>query len=134
MTRLKKLNKYNPMSILFLLLKNRKKILKEEQDETFKKICSRQMPLFKEAYQSLSDVLVVQEEKEYLALQELLFEIGTMIEGNRIPLIPILFDSPLAIKLTTVFRKYTSYFKKEVRDMAATGDDLFMFPGLHNTL
>ena len=75
MTRLKKLNKYNPMSILFLLLKNRKKILKEEQDETFKKICSRQMPLFKEAYQSLSDVLVVQEEKEYLALQELLFEI-----------------------------------------------------------
>ena len=73
MTRLKKLNKYNPMSILFLLLKNRKKILKEEQDETFKKICSRQMPLFKEAYQSLSDVLVVQEEKEYLALQSLIF-------------------------------------------------------------
>jgi len=66
--------------------------------------------------------------------QELLFEIGTMIEGNRIPLIPILFDSPLAIKLTTVFRKYTSYFKKEVRDMAATGDDLFMFPGLQSTL
>jgi len=65
--------------------------------------------------------------------QELLFEIDSMIENNQIPLVPVLFDSPLAIKLTEVYKKYSDYFKKEVRLLIKEGGDIFMFPGLRNT-
>ena len=38
--------------------------------------------------------------------QELLFELNALVEKKRIPIMPIFFDSPLAIRLTEVFKKY----------------------------
>lgn len=66
--------------------------------------------------------------------QELLYEIDTMQEANRIPLVAVFLDSPLAIKLTSVFRKYKNFFKEEVKKMIESGNDIFMFPGLSSTL
>lgn len=65
--------------------------------------------------------------------QELLFEINSLVENNRIPRMPIFLDSPLSIKLTDVYLKYGKYFNKTARDILATGDKLFDFPGLKET-
>ncbi len=66
--------------------------------------------------------------------QELLFEIDQLVEHDRIPEMPIFFDSPLAIKLTKVYSKYTRYFNDFARKQIGDGDDIFNFPGLKFTL
>lgn len=66
--------------------------------------------------------------------QELLFEMNDFVENNRIPQMPVYFDSPLAIKLTAIYSRYTKYFNEIARDKIAKGDDIFMFPGLRVTL
>lgn len=66
--------------------------------------------------------------------QELLFEINELVENNRIPEMPIFFDSPLGIRLTTVYGKYGQYFNDFARSQIKDGDDIFKFPGLKSTL
>lgn len=66
--------------------------------------------------------------------QELLFEINDFVENKRIPSMPIYLDSPLAIRLTSVYSRYSKYFKDSVKDLIASGDDIFMFKGLQKTL
>ncbi len=65
--------------------------------------------------------------------QELLYEIDSFVEGGFIPKMPIFLDSPLAIKLTTVYEKYEKYFNEKAKKIIATGNDLFNFPGLKMT-
>ena len=66
--------------------------------------------------------------------QELLFELNELVEGNRIPVMPIFLDSPLAIRLTEVFKKYKDYFNENAQKALSSGEHLFDFPGLHATL
>ncbi len=65
--------------------------------------------------------------------QELLFEIENMMENSRIPLVPVFLDSPLAIAVTEVYKKYVNYFNKEATNIRLNGDGLFKFPQLHFT-
>ncbi len=66
--------------------------------------------------------------------QELLFELDALLEGDRVPVMPIFFDSPLAIRLTDVFKRYKSYFNLNAQKAMSPGKYLFDFPGLHHTL
>jgi len=66
--------------------------------------------------------------------QELLFELNDLVENGRIPQIPVFLDSPLAIRMTEVYRKYDEYFNKEAEYLIASGDKIFKFPGLKFTL
>src|SRR3989338_6368752 len=69
--------------------------------------------------------------------QELLFEINDLVENGRIPKVPIFVDSPLAIKLTAVYQKYSTdaiYFNKLSLSLIKKGDAIFNFPGLKMTL
>ena len=66
--------------------------------------------------------------------QELLYEINSLIENNNIPKMPIFLDSPLSIRLTEVYLKYGKYFNESAKRIIATGDNLFDFPGLKETL
>ncbi len=66
--------------------------------------------------------------------QELLFEMNSLVEQGRIPRVPIFVDSPLAIKLTTIYKKYEMYFDTATRAMIGRGDAIFNFPGLQTTL
>ncbi len=66
--------------------------------------------------------------------QELLFEIDQLVEHDRIPHMPIYFDSPLGIKLTKVYAKYSRYFNDFARKLVGEGNDIFNFPGLKSTL
>jgi metallo-beta-lactamase family protein len=65
--------------------------------------------------------------------QELLYEIDSLIEANAIPRMPIFLDSPLAIKLTAVYRKYEKYFNPTALKIINAGDDIFDFIGLKMT-
>ncbi|MCI0565874.1 MBL fold metallo-hydrolase [bacterium] len=62
--------------------------------------------------------------------QELLFEINDLVSHGRIPPVPIFVDSPLAIKVTDVYKKSGAYFNKEARYIIKSGDDIFKFPNL----
>ena len=66
--------------------------------------------------------------------QELLFQLHNLIEQKRVPHVPVFIDSPLAIKLTAVYKKHESYFNQETENIVRSGDDIMNFPGLHLTL
>lgn len=66
--------------------------------------------------------------------QELLFELNALVENKRIPIMPIFLDSPLAIRLTEVFKQYKEYFNVEAQKAMVGDSHLFDFPGLHSTL
>ncbi|MDP3953381.1 MAG: MBL fold metallo-hydrolase [bacterium] len=68
--------------------------------------------------------------------QQVLHELNGLVEGGRIPPIPIFLDSPLAIKLTGIYRKYTGdpeYMDQKSIDLFQAGDAIFQFPGLKFT-
>ena len=66
--------------------------------------------------------------------QELLFELNDLIENKRIPIMPIFLDSPLAIRLTEVFKQFKNYFNENAQKAMTHDKYLFNFPGLHSTL
>lgn len=65
--------------------------------------------------------------------QVLLYEINDMVEDGEIAPIAMYLDSPLASRITPVFRAYSSHFNAEASARIAKGDDLFSFPGLKVT-
>ena len=75
--------------------------------------------------------------------QELLYELnglfsaegGSASGGNdkKIPRVPVFVDSPLAIKMTGVYKMHPEYFNKETAYLIKSGDDIFNFPGLQMT-
>lgn len=62
--------------------------------------------------------------------QELLYELNELVENHRIPKIPIFMDSPLAIRVSEIYKKHLDYYNQEATQLIKTGDDLFNFPGL----
>ncbi|MEK7088591.1 MAG: MBL fold metallo-hydrolase, partial [Patescibacteria group bacterium] len=66
--------------------------------------------------------------------QELLFELNDLVTNNRIPIMPIFFDSPLAIHLTEIFKQFGNYFNETAKKVLSKDKYLFDFPGLHSTL
>jgi metallo-beta-lactamase family protein len=65
--------------------------------------------------------------------QGMLFEINNFVEQKLIEPIPVFLDSPLAISVTDIYRRYTAYLKPEVRAQIEGGDDIFDFPKLSFT-
>jgi metallo-beta-lactamase family protein len=66
--------------------------------------------------------------------QELLFEIDQLVERDRVPRMPIFFDSPLGIRLTKIYGRFAKYFNDFAQRLVKDGDDIFSFPGLKSTL
>lgn len=66
--------------------------------------------------------------------QQLLYHFNDLVENSRIPRTPIFVDSPLAIKLTRIYRRYPEYFDKEALSLINSGDKIFKFPDLKFTL
>jgi metallo-beta-lactamase family protein len=66
--------------------------------------------------------------------QDLLYYLNELIEQGRVPRVPVFIDSPLAIKLTTVYSKYRKYFNEDAQKMIKSGDDILNFPGLRFAL
>ncbi len=62
--------------------------------------------------------------------QVLLYEINALVESGSMAPIPIFLDSPLATRITPVFRNYAELFNPAVQERLKHGDDPFDFPGL----
>ncbi len=57
-----------------------------------------------------------------------------LFESKEIPRVPVYIDSPLAIKITAVYKKHEDYFNKSAQNLVKSGDDILNFPGLRLTL
>jgi metallo-beta-lactamase family protein len=65
--------------------------------------------------------------------QVILYEINELIEEGRVQSIPVYIDSPLAIKITEIYKRYPVDFNPRTRELIRKGDDIFDFPKLHFT-
>jgi len=65
--------------------------------------------------------------------QGMLLEINNLVENGEIEPLPVFLDSPLAIKVTDVYRQYTDYLRDDVQEQIDAGDDIFAFAGLSFT-
>lgn len=65
--------------------------------------------------------------------QALLFEINNFVEQDGMEPIPVFLDSPLAIKVTDLYRSHVPYLKEEIQSQIKGGDDIFDFPKLSFT-
>ncbi|MFT5179948.1 MAG: metallo-beta-lactamase family protein [Candidatus Paceibacteria bacterium] len=66
--------------------------------------------------------------------QLLLHELNDLIEKEDLPSVPVYFDSPLAIRLTEVYRKEYENYNEHVKEEIDGGDDVFDFPKLKITM
>ena len=66
--------------------------------------------------------------------QVLLREMNDLVEGGIVPAIPTFLDSPLAIKITKVYKSWKTDFNPNAQTEIAQGDDIFNFPKLKFTI
>ena len=62
--------------------------------------------------------------------QDILFLLNEMLLYKRIPEMPVFVDSPLAIRVTGIFEKYTGEYKEEIRELFRGHPNLFKFKKL----
>jgi metallo-beta-lactamase family protein len=62
--------------------------------------------------------------------QEILYYLNNLLRENRIPHFMVYLDSPMAIKITEVFKQYYELFDKDMRDLISHHQSPFDFPGL----
>jgi metallo-beta-lactamase family protein len=62
--------------------------------------------------------------------QELLYELNEIVESNKLPLLPVIVDSPLANKFVTLYSDLRSFWDNESKRRLKRGDDPFLFPGI----
>ncbi len=65
--------------------------------------------------------------------QQLLYELNHLVEHGHIPAVDTYLDSPMAIKISNVIKEFPQYYNNDALKLAAMGDDMFSFPGLHVT-
>jgi metallo-beta-lactamase family protein len=66
--------------------------------------------------------------------QVILYEINELVEKNMIPSVPVFVDSPLAIKVTEIYKNSENLFNQGVKEEIHKGDNIFEFPKLQFTL
>jgi metallo-beta-lactamase family protein len=66
--------------------------------------------------------------------QVILYELNKLVESGKVPSVPVFLDSPLAIKVTEIYKRRTRDFNSEVQSEIAGGDDIFKFPKLKFTV
>lgn len=66
--------------------------------------------------------------------QDLLYTLNIFRNTNQLPHIPIILDSPLAIKVTDIYKRYTKTFDETFQNYLKTDKDLFSFPGFNQTV
>jgi len=62
--------------------------------------------------------------------QELLYHLNELVTGERIPHLPVFVDSPMAIRVTEVFRRHPELFDEEAVALLRSGNHPCDFAGL----
>ena len=66
--------------------------------------------------------------------QVLLHEMNDLVESGKAPTMPVFLDSPLAIKITSIYKEWKRDFNDRIQGELAKGDDIFNFPKLKFTI
>jgi len=67
--------------------------------------------------------------------QLMLYEISNMMDAGELPRVPVFLDSPLAIKVTEMYERWSGeYFKKEVKEELKKEGSIFRFKNFQDTL
>lgn len=62
--------------------------------------------------------------------QEVLYYMNELLIANKIPDIPVFLDSPMAIRITEVFKRHKELYDKEMAQLVSDKKSPFDFPGL----
>ena len=62
--------------------------------------------------------------------QNILYYVSRASAARRIPPLPVFLDSPMAVDITSVFKRHPEFLAPEIRDAIAAGRSPFDFPGL----
>ncbi len=62
--------------------------------------------------------------------QELMYHIGQLVHTDQIPDVPVFLDSPMAVNVTNIFRRYRDCFDEESWKLIASNQAPLQFPGL----
>ncbi len=62
--------------------------------------------------------------------QEILLEMDALFDQGKLPKMPVFVDSPLAIRITEVYGKFSNYFNERAREVLRDNKGLFKFPWL----
>lgn len=62
--------------------------------------------------------------------QTMLFEMNAFVEDEGLAPFDVYLDSPLAIRVTDIYKTHTSYMAKSVQERIRNGDDIFSFPNI----
>lgn len=65
--------------------------------------------------------------------QNLLFELDHLITSKKIPDVPVFLDSPLAIGITEIYKKYRNSFNERAQEILANDGTVLEFPRLKKT-
>lgn len=65
--------------------------------------------------------------------QEMLYELNEFFGKFDLPSTPVFLDSPLALRVTDIYRKFTEDYNEFARTQIFGGDDIFKFPRLKLT-
>ena len=65
--------------------------------------------------------------------QELLYYLNKLLIDKRIPQLPVYLDSPMAIKVTEIFKDYPSIYDQDMTRLLELNRSPFRFPGLKMT-
>ncbi|MEK7567466.1 MAG: MBL fold metallo-hydrolase [Patescibacteria group bacterium] len=66
--------------------------------------------------------------------QNILYTLNNLIEDKKISSIPVFVDSPLASRVTEIYKKEQQNFKGDIKQEIGEGDDIFNFPKLQFTV
>lgn len=65
--------------------------------------------------------------------QEVLYHLNTLFTQNRVPSLPVLIDSPMALEVTEVYKRHRELFDDEMNQLVRNGRSPFSFRGLRMT-
>ncbi|MDA0658174.1 MAG: MBL fold metallo-hydrolase [Planctomycetota bacterium] len=65
--------------------------------------------------------------------QELMYHISRLVHEEQIPKLPVYVDSPMAVDVTEIFRKFQEHFDEETWKLIKLGEPPLQFPGLKMT-
>ncbi|RME24281.1 MAG: MBL fold metallo-hydrolase [Deltaproteobacteria bacterium] len=62
--------------------------------------------------------------------QEMLYQFNHLVDSGRIERVPVFLDSPMAERVTEIYRRHRELYDRETLDAIARGDPPMRFPGL----
>jgi metallo-beta-lactamase family protein len=62
--------------------------------------------------------------------QEMMYHLSRLLEGGRIPPVPVFLDSPMAVEATAIFERHRECFDEETWELIRSGRQPLRFPGL----